>query len=93
MRGRYGAMALPLVAAAIFLSAGCSGGSTTNEENLPPTPVQGGGAAFKSYGEAMQKRDAEIAKDRPAAKGKAGTQKQPKSEEPPKTQEEQPKPK
>jgi len=92
MRRRIGAVALPVLAAAIFLSAGCTGSSTTNEENLPPTPVQGGGPTYKSYGEAMLKKAEQEVKDKPAAKGKAGAQKQPKTEEPPKSQEEQPKP-
>jgi hypothetical protein len=54
MRVRYLAVALPAVALTIYLSGGC-GGNTTNEENLTnKSAAPGEGKVYKSYGEAAR---------------------------------------
>jgi hypothetical protein len=83
-------MALPVLAAAFFLSAGCSGNSTTNEDAMANTKVMGGGKEYKSYGEAMLEKGKDQAAQVAATKGKKGSAPA-KPAETPKSEEENPK--
>jgi len=77
MRLRFGVMASPLLASAMFLFTGCE--SSTNEEGLDKGKAAdaGEGKTYKSYGDyALEKAD-QLKKDQEAAKSKAGTPKKP----------------
>jgi len=77
MRIRFGVIALPMLAAAVFLCTGCD--NSTNEEGVDKSRAAGEGKTYKSYGDyALQKaeevkKEAEAAKAAKGAKGKTPT--------------------
>jgi hypothetical protein len=86
MRLQVRAIALPILTVSVLLATGCEDANEGVHPEVKATPEPGEKTTFKSYGEAMQDRAAEAAKNKAAAKDKTV------KAAPAKTPAEQPKP-
>jgi hypothetical protein len=70
MRLPVRAIALPVLAAAVLLVSGCQESNEGAHPDVKADPEPGAKTSFNSYGEAMQYRAEEAAKNKAAAKDK-----------------------
>jgi hypothetical protein len=70
MRLPVRAIALPVLAAAVLLVSGCQESNEGAHPDVKVAPEPGAKTSFNSYGEAMQYRAEEAAKNKSAANGK-----------------------
>jgi hypothetical protein len=77
MRLPFRAIALPILSAAVLVAAGCQEANEAGVPDVKVAPEPGAKTTFSSYGEAMQHRAAEAAKDKAAAKDKSAPAKIP----------------